>query len=117
MGTLTHKQTKYVFEPQKARQWQDECKRKTFTEPCKCSTSADQSEKKRKKREVLLPHPDPRAPPKKCDVAAATMDEGIGKGGASPDQVVVIVEEGCEIEGAKSQEVLGGQSKGCCSVM
>ena len=75
-----------------------------------------QSEKKRKKREVLLP-PDPRAPPKKSDVAAATMDEGIGKGGASPDQVVVIVEEGCKIEGAKSQEVLGGKSKGCCSVM
>ena len=63
--------------------------------------------------------PDPRAPPKKFVVTAAPMDAGIGKGGASPEQVVVLVEEEeeCKIGGAKSEEVLARRSKGCCSVM
>ena len=75
-----------------------------------------QSEKKkRKKREVATP--DPRARPKKSDVTAALMDAGIGKGVVSTEQVVVLMEEECKIDGEKSGEVLGRRSKGCCSVM
>ena len=71
--------------------------------------------KKRKKREV--PTPDPRARPKKSDVTAALMDAGIGKGVVSTEQVVVLMEEECKIDGEKSGKVLGRRSKGCCSVM